>query len=63
MEVFIVDDGQAIFILGDERMTIGGGNVVIVPIGVPHKFVSTGTSELRLVAIHCSPETISEYME
>jgi len=63
MEVFIVDEGQATFTLGDKTVMVEGGRVVIVTKDTPHKFVNSGLTELRLIAVHCSSETISEYLE
>jgi mannose-6-phosphate isomerase-like protein (cupin superfamily) len=63
MEIFIVDAGEANFTLGNQSMRIEGGHMVIVLKDTPHKFVSTTTTELRLIAIHCNNETISERLE
>jgi mannose-6-phosphate isomerase-like protein (cupin superfamily) len=55
-EVFVVDSGQATFQLGDDRFVVEGGQIVIGPADTPHGFTNTGTSELRLTAIHCAPK-------
>ncbi|QFU92170.1 cupin domain-containing protein [Amycolatopsis sp. YIM 10] len=37
-ELFYVLDGVAEFVLGDEHATVSGGDLVIVPPGLPHAF-------------------------
>ncbi|MGC7094917.1 cupin domain-containing protein [Amycolatopsis lurida] len=37
-ELFYVLDGKAEFVLGDEHATVSGGDLVIVPPGLPHAF-------------------------
>ena len=54
-EVFFVESGQATFQLGDHRIVVEGGHIVVGPPDVPHGFTNTGTGELRLVNIHCAP--------
>ena len=61
-EVFVVDDGQATFVLGDETVVVEGGHVVVGPPDVPHGFTNTGTGELRLTAIHGSPRFITHWL-
>ncbi len=51
-EVFIVESGRATFQLGAESIVVEAGHVVVGPPNVPHGFTNTGTSELRLTAIH-----------
>ncbi len=51
-EVFFVEAGQATFQIGEERIEVDAGRVVVSPPGEPHGFTNSGTDELRLVAIH-----------
>src|SRR5215212_8287596 len=53
-EVFVVQEGDATFTVGDATIEVRGGQVVVVPAGVPHKFVNSGTGPLRQVDIHPS---------
>ena len=62
-EVFVVQEGSATFTAGDEVIEAGGGQVVVVPAGVPHKFVNSGTGRLRQVDIHASDRFITEWLE
>jgi mannose-6-phosphate isomerase-like protein (cupin superfamily) len=62
-EVFVIQDGTATFTAGDETIKANGGQVVVVPGGVPHKFVNTGEGRLRQVDIHASDRFITEWLE
>jgi mannose-6-phosphate isomerase-like protein (cupin superfamily) len=62
-EVFVVDFGQATFVLGDETLVVEAGHVVIGAPDVPHGFTNTGTGELRLTAIHGNPRFITRWLE
>jgi mannose-6-phosphate isomerase-like protein (cupin superfamily) len=53
-EVFVVQEGDATFTVGDATIEATGGQIVVVPAGVPHKFVNSGTGPLRQVDIHPS---------
>src|SRR6476661_7472540 len=58
-EIFIVQEGQATLTIGDATIEATGGQIVIVPAGVPHKFVNSGTGMLRQVDIHASRRMIT----
>jgi mannose-6-phosphate isomerase-like protein (cupin superfamily) len=62
-EVFVVQEGTATFTAGDEKLEAQGGQVVVVPAGVPHKFVNSGTERLRQVDIHASDRFLTEWLE
>lgn len=62
-EVFVIQEGTATFTAGDETIEASGGQIVIVPGGVPHKFVNTGEGRLRQVDIHASDRFITEWLE
>ena len=53
-EVFVVQEGQASFTVGDDTIKAIAGQIVLVPAGMPHNFVNSGTGPLRLVDIHLS---------
>jgi mannose-6-phosphate isomerase-like protein (cupin superfamily) len=59
-EVFVVQEGSATFTVGDDVIEATGGQVVVVPAGVAHKFVNSGTTLLRQVDIHASDHCVSE---
>jgi mannose-6-phosphate isomerase-like protein (cupin superfamily) len=62
-EVFVIQDGTVTFTAGDETIEANGGQVIVVPGGVPHKFVNTGEGRLRQVDIHASDRFITEWLE
>ena len=62
-EVFIVESGRALFVLGDERREVEAGHVVIGPPNIAHGFTNSGDSELRLIAIHGAPHFATEWLE
>ena len=62
-EVFVVQEGTAIFTTGDEVIEVSGGQIVVVQAGVPHKFVNSGAGRLRQIDIHASERFITEWLE
>jgi mannose-6-phosphate isomerase-like protein (cupin superfamily) len=56
----VVQEGSATFTVGDDVIEATGGQVVVVPAGVAHKFVNSGTTLLRQVDIHASDHFVSE---
>ena len=62
-EVFIVQEGSVTFTVGDDIIEASGGQVVVVPAGVPHKFVNSGNGPIRQVDIHASERFITEWLE
>jgi len=61
-EVFIVQEGEALFSAGDEQRTVRAGELVIVPAGTPHAFRNVGDGPLRQVDIHLSPRFATEWL-
>jgi len=62
-EIFIVQEGRATFVLGDEELEVSAGQIVIGPADVPHRWVNSGTERLRQVDIHASPRFITEWLD
>ena len=62
-EVFVVREGTATFTAGDETIEVSGGRVVLVPAGVAHEFVKSGTGRLRQVDVHASGRFVTEWLE
>jgi quercetin dioxygenase-like cupin family protein len=62
-ELFIVQEGVAVFTRGDASVEARAGDFVVVPPGTPHKFVNTGDGALRMVAIHHAPRFDTEWLE
>jgi len=61
-EVFIVEDGEATFRIGDETIAVGAGHVVISPSGEAHGFTNSGSGTLRLIAIHGASRFATEWL-
>jgi mannose-6-phosphate isomerase-like protein (cupin superfamily) len=62
-EIFVVQDGEATFTVGDDTMEASGGQILIAPAGVPHKFVNSGGGPLRQLDIHLSDHFVTEWLE
>jgi mannose-6-phosphate isomerase-like protein (cupin superfamily) len=62
-EVFIVLEGEATVSGGDEELVARAGDILIVPAGEPHGFVSSGDGPLRQIDIHLSPRFETEWLE
>ncbi len=62
-EVFIVQEGHLTFTIGDSTMEATGGQIVVVPPEMPHKFVNAGSEFARHVDVHVSPRMITTWLE
>ncbi len=54
-EAFVVLSGTAVFTVGDDKVTVESGNVVVVPAETPHGFECASDDQLRIVSVHPSP--------
>ena len=62
-EVFVVQEGSVTITAGDEVVEARGGQVVVVPAGVLHRFVNSGTGRLKQIDIHASGRFITEWLD
>jgi quercetin dioxygenase-like cupin family protein len=62
-EILVVQEGEATFTVGEATIEVSGGQIVVVPAGVPHKFVNSGTGPLRQVDIHPSGRMTTERLK
>src|SRR5438876_1113382 len=62
-EVFVVHEGQASYTVGDTTLEVRAGQIVLVPAGMPHKFINSGEGPLRQTIVHPSPHWIEERLE
>lgn len=64
-EVFIMQEGTATFLLGEdgEEREVGPGRIVVVPAGEWHGFVNSGDGPLRQVDIHVSAHFDTEWLD
>jgi mannose-6-phosphate isomerase-like protein (cupin superfamily) len=54
-EVFVVEEGTAVFTAGDEQLTVAAGHIVVVPEQTPHGYKNPADEKLRVVSVHPSP--------
>jgi quercetin dioxygenase-like cupin family protein len=62
-EVFVVQEGELTFTIGDTTIEATSGQILVVPAGVPHKFVNSGTGQARHIDIHTSRRMTTEWLE
>lgn len=62
-EVFVVQEGNVTFTIGDETIEATSGHIVIAPAGRPHTFVNAGPGRSRHIDIHTSPKMTTEWLE
>jgi quercetin dioxygenase-like cupin family protein len=62
-ETFIVEEGRATFTVDGETIEAHAGQIVVVPAGAAHGFVSSGDDVLRQVSIHPSDHMVQEWLE
>src|SRR5215210_390904 len=62
-EVFVVQEGDLTFTVGDDTIEVTGGQIVVAPAGVAHKFVNSGTGRARHINIHASRRMTTEWLE
>jgi quercetin dioxygenase-like cupin family protein len=62
-EVFVVQEGELTFTVGEETIPAVAGQIVIVPPGMPHKFVNTGTGRARHTDIHTCQQMETVWLE
>ena len=62
-EVFVVQEGAATFTAGEDVIGASAGQVVVVPAGMPHRFVNSGAGRLRQIDIHASERFVTEWLE
>ena len=61
-EAFLVQEGEARFTAGDEKVAAHAGQIVVVPPETPHGFENVGEGTLRIVSFHPSPEVIQTWL-
>lgn len=62
-EVFVMQQGQATFTIGDTTFEVRGGEIVVAPANTPHKFKNSGEESLQMLSIHPSKQVIQENLE
>jgi mannose-6-phosphate isomerase-like protein (cupin superfamily) len=62
-ELFVVQEGEAEFVVGDDLVIATPGQILIAPAGVPHKFTNKGSGSFQSLDIHLSDHFITEWLE
>lgn len=62
-EVIYVLEGHGEMWVAGERLPVQTGDAVLVPAGVPHMTVNTGTQPLRLACFFPSPDATRGWLE
>jgi mannose-6-phosphate isomerase-like protein (cupin superfamily) len=62
-EVFIIQEGESTFTVGDERLVAHAGQIIVAPANVPHKFFNSGTGQLRQIDIHVARNIVTHWLE
>ena len=63
VETFVILQGEALFMIGDEQRTGRAGDLLVVPPNTPHKFAVLGPGIYQAVHIHESDHFITEWLE
>jgi mannose-6-phosphate isomerase-like protein (cupin superfamily) len=61
--VFVIQEGEVTFTVGDETIQAKDGQILVVPAGVPHKYVNSGAGRARHIDIHASGCMATEWLE
>jgi len=61
-ETFIVEQGDVLFTVGESTIEASAGDIVVVPAGAPHKFVSRSAKH-RQISIHPAARMQTEWLE
>lgn len=62
-EIFVIQAGQVTFTVGDAAIEVTSGQIVIAPAGIHHKFINSGTAQLRSINIHPVSRMVTEWLE
>jgi quercetin dioxygenase-like cupin family protein len=62
-EVFVIQEGEVTFTVGEETIEAKDGQILVVPAGVQHKYVNSGAGRARHIDIHASGRMATEWLE
>jgi len=62
-ELFIVHGGRGTYTVGEVIVEAGPGDVVLIPSGMPHRFVNNGQETLYHTAVHSTGKFKSELLD
>jgi mannose-6-phosphate isomerase-like protein (cupin superfamily) len=61
-EVFVIQDGEAAFVVDGVPTVARSGQVVVVPAGATHEFRNAGSRPLEMLSIHPVAEMETEWV-
>jgi quercetin dioxygenase-like cupin family protein len=61
-ETFIVQEGDVLFTVDGRTIEAAAGDIIVVPSGAPHKFLSRGATH-RQISIHPVARMETEWLE
>jgi mannose-6-phosphate isomerase-like protein (cupin superfamily) len=62
-EVFVVQEGELTFTVGEDTVKATGDQIVVAPTGTPHKFTNSGSGRARHVDIHTRGQMDTQWLE
>ncbi len=62
-EVYIVRQGLAHVIVGEDELEVSEGEVLIIPANTPHKVLTAGTGTTEIISVHVSDKFQAEMLE
>jgi len=62
-EVFVVQEGELTFTVGEDTVEATVGQIVVAPAGTAHKFTNTGSGRARHLDIHTRGRMDTEWLE
>jgi quercetin dioxygenase-like cupin family protein len=62
-ETFLIQGGVATFTVDGEEIEAHEGQIVVVPAGAAHAFVSSGEHVLRQISVHPCDHLVTEFLE
>jgi len=62
-EIFIIQEGVSTFTVDSTTLEARAGQIIIVPAGVPHKFINNSDRQLKQIDIHVNKEFITDWLE
>jgi quercetin dioxygenase-like cupin family protein len=62
-ETFVVRRGKVSLLIGDETIEAHEGQIIVVPVNVPHGFKNAGPGPLEMIDIHENGTFITEWLD
>lgn len=57
-EIVFVLEGEVTHTLGDQRVTLGAGDLIVVPRDVPHRLINESGADMRAVIVFSTPDRL-----